>query len=84
MVEAVAAYDRSFFSTSRERFLRCWLRPEHRAGVALVENDEIQGYAVIRACRTGFKIGPLFADSQEMPIFSSETWRSKHLASPSS
>jgi GNAT superfamily N-acetyltransferase len=66
MVGAVAAYDRSFFPASRERFLHCWLRPEHRAGVAFVENEQIQGYGVIRACRTGFKIGPLFADTHEI------------------
>jgi len=66
MVGAVAAYDRSFFPASRERFLHCWLRPEHRAGVAFVENEQIQGYGVIRACRAGFKIGPLFAETHEV------------------
>src|SRR5829696_5542579 len=66
MVGAVAAYDRSFFPASRERFLHRWLGPEHRAGVAFVENEQIQGYGVIRACRAGFKIGPLFAETHEV------------------
>jgi len=66
MVEAVVAYDRSFFPAYRHGFLQCWLRPDHREGLALVENGAVRGYGVIRACRTGFKIGPLFADSPDI------------------
>jgi hypothetical protein len=64
LVPAVLAYDRRFFPAPRERFLRCWLRPERRAALALVENGELQGYGVIRDCRTGRKIGPLFAENE--------------------
>ncbi len=31
-----------------------------------VEGEKITGYAVIRRCRNGYKIGPLFADTEEM------------------
>ena len=30
-------------------------------GLAAVDGGEIRGYAVMRPCRTGYKIGPLFA-----------------------
>lgn len=63
LIEAVMAYDRSFFAASRDAFMRCWLRSP-RTGFVLIENGAIRGYAVIRACRHGFKIGPLFADAE--------------------
>jgi Acetyltransferase (GNAT) domain/Acetyltransferase (GNAT) family len=65
LVDAVVAYDGAFFPAERSAFLRCWLRPEQRKGLALVENGSIRGYGVIRACRSGHKIGPLFADTDE-------------------
>ena len=42
--------------------MRCWLRSEGRSGLALLRDGEIAGYGVIRRCREGYKIGPLFAD----------------------
>jgi hypothetical protein len=64
IVEAVLAYDRPFFPAPREAFLRCWLKPEARDAIAFVEDGIIKGYGVIRACRSGSKIGPLFADGE--------------------
>jgi GNAT superfamily N-acetyltransferase len=65
LVEAVLAYDRHFFPAPREDFLRCWLAPGTRRAVAVMEEGTIRGYGVVRACRNGFKIGPLFADGEE-------------------
>jgi GNAT superfamily N-acetyltransferase len=64
IVDAVLAYDRPFFPAPREAFLRCWLKPEARDAIAFVEDGIIKGYGVIRACRSGSKIGPLFADGE--------------------
>jgi hypothetical protein len=64
-VAAVMAYDRAFFPAARDAFLRCWLRPEQRTGLALIDDGAVRGYGVIRACRRGFKIGPLFAETDE-------------------
>ncbi len=64
LIAAVLAYDRSFFAAPRVAFLRCWLRPETRAAMAFVEDGTIRGYGVIRDCRDGYKIGPLFADGE--------------------
>jgi GNAT superfamily N-acetyltransferase len=63
--QPIIDYDRAFFPAERSSFLRCWLWPDHRKALALVENETIKGYGVIRACRTGFKIGPLFADDEQ-------------------
>lgn len=55
------AYDRSCFGFDRRAFLERWIaRPRVAAG--FVERGRLLGYGVIRACRQGFKIGPLFAD----------------------
>jgi GNAT superfamily N-acetyltransferase len=64
IAEAVLGYDRPFFAARRETFLRCWLKPDARTAVAFVEDGIIKGYGVIRTCRSGYKIGPLFADGE--------------------
>ena len=61
--DAVIAYDRPFFPAPRETFLKAWLEPARRRGLAYVEDGTVRGYGVVRACRSGHKIGPLFADS---------------------
>jgi GNAT superfamily N-acetyltransferase len=64
LVADVLAYDRPFFPAPRETFLRCWLKGNAREALAFVEDGTIKGYGVMRTCRSGFKIGPLFADGQ--------------------
>ncbi|MBM6580216.1 GNAT family N-acetyltransferase [Microvirga sp. BT689] len=64
ITEAVLAYDRPFFAAPRETFLRCWLKPDKRTAMAFVKDGTIKGYGVVRACRYGYKIGPLFADGE--------------------
>jgi len=61
----VLAYDRIFFPAPRDNFLQCWLRPEQRKAMALVEKGQVRGYGVVRPCRDGSKIGPMFADDEE-------------------
>lgn len=63
-VDAVLAYDRTFFPAPRGAFLQCWLTPASRSALAFVEDGTVKGYGVIRACRSGYKIGPLFADGE--------------------
>jgi GNAT superfamily N-acetyltransferase len=58
----VLAYDRAFFPEAREAFLRCWIGQPGAKGLAALRNGKIGGYGVIRACRTGYKVGPLFAE----------------------
>jgi len=65
LVDAVLAYDRPFFAAPREAFLRCWLAGATRRAWALVEDGRVTGYGVVRTCREGAKIGPLFADDAD-------------------
>lgn len=60
----LAAFDHTAFPAPREAFLQSWLAaPGHVALCAYVAGT-LAGYGVIRPCRTGFKIGPLFALSR--------------------
>lgn len=58
----LAAYDRTIFPASREAFLKSWLRQPEAGGFAAVEGERLPGYAVVRRCQLGWKIGPLAAD----------------------
>ena len=62
----VARYDRPFFPAERTRFLRAWLEMPDCAAVGFRHRGTLAGYAVMRPCRMGFKIGPLFADAPEL------------------
>ena len=58
----IAAFDRSHFPAARDTFLRGWLTaPGHVARVVTGEAG-LRGLAVLRPCREGSKIGPLFAE----------------------
>ncbi|MFZ4790100.1 MAG: hypothetical protein ACOYMW_04255 [Candidatus Competibacteraceae bacterium] len=49
----------------RRQFLQCWVAPPHRIALGIQRQGQFVGYGVLRACRSGFKIGPLFADRAE-------------------
>lgn len=56
-------YDRKHFPAPREAFLKCWVNQPNSLALAFEEQGVLKGYGVIRACREGFKIAPLFADT---------------------
>ena len=61
--DRLAAYDRRFFPESRDQFLAPWIALPERTGLVAIENGEVQGLGVIRACRAASRIGPLYAAS---------------------
>jgi len=56
------SYDTIHFPAERGRFLRSWIDQKNSAGFAFICDGRIEGYGLLRRCRTGFKIGPLFAE----------------------
>jgi hypothetical protein len=44
-------------------FLKCWINQPSTVALAITDNNQLSGYGVIRPCREGYKIGPLFADN---------------------
>lgn len=62
----ICAYDRLHFPAAREKFLRCWLNQIPSSGYAVVQNSQLVGYGCIRPSAEGFRIGPLFANNQDI------------------
>jgi GNAT superfamily N-acetyltransferase len=61
----ICAYDQAFFPDNRREFLKYWINRPQSAALGIVRDNKLAGYGVLRICRTGFKVGPLFADSPE-------------------
>jgi GNAT superfamily N-acetyltransferase len=59
--ERIAAYDRRHFPATRSGFLQEWIHRPGGHALAVADSGDIRGYAVMRPCRIGHKIGPLFA-----------------------
>lgn len=66
-VPDIIGYDALCFPAPRRSFLQRWLLPPHRALTAITSRGTA-GYAVARSCRSGFKIGPLFADDAQTAL----------------
>ncbi|MFI9101877.1 GNAT family N-acetyltransferase [Streptomyces fildesensis] len=64
--DQLAAYDRRFFPAPRDSFLATWIAAPQRTALAAVRDGELQGLAVLRACREASRIGPVHADSPEV------------------
>lgn len=62
-MEQIIEYDRPFFPGDRTAFLNCWLTQPNHTAVGILEESAIVGYGVLRPCRQGYKIGPLFANT---------------------
>lgn len=65
-IEALLAYDRPFFPEGRSAFLKCWIKQPESTALGIRKRGNLAGYGVIRKCRSGHKIGPLFADDPDL------------------
>lgn len=63
----VASLDRRCFPARRDAFLRHWLALPNRS-VVHSEVGEVDGYVVLRPCRDGSKVGPLFSSTTGVAI----------------
>jgi len=64
--ERLVNYDSRFFPVRRIQFLSTWVRMPDSHGGAVVRSGRVTGYGIIRRCRNGFKVGPLFADNERI------------------
>ena len=60
--ELIDAYDQQHFPAPRAEFLKRWIARPGGHAFGVVSDNRLEGYAVMRPCRVGHKIGPLFAD----------------------
>lgn len=64
--EELVVYDRQLFPAERSLFLRQWIEQPDSAALGVTTDKHLAGYGVIRRCRAGFKIGPLFANDEDI------------------
>ena len=64
--DRLAAYDRRFFPEARDSFLAPWISLPERAAMVALRDGELQGFAVMRACRAASRVGPLYAATPEI------------------
>lgn len=62
--DELVMYDSRFFPAPRKHFLHAWVRMPESRGLGIARQGRLSGYGVIRRCRQGFKVGPLFADDE--------------------
>jgi hypothetical protein len=59
-------FDSAMFPAPRRAFLSSWISRPGTVAKAVIKDDVLQGYGVIRPCRAGYKIGPLFARNAQV------------------
>lgn len=57
--------DAALFPAPRPGFLATWIAAPRSVALAAVEGGRVLGLGVVRPCREGFKIGPLYADGPD-------------------
>jgi hypothetical protein len=81
--EELLAYDAALFPGSRDEFLRAWTGQPGCTGLIYRSADgDIAGYGLLRPCRTGHKLGPLFADTPRIAASLLQTFRRHAGAGP--
>jgi GNAT superfamily N-acetyltransferase len=58
-------YDRACFPGPRQAYLDAWLAQPFAHALAIRRNEKLTGYGLLRKCSPGWKLGPLFADTQD-------------------
>lgn len=64
--DELARYDKKHFLFARDMFLHKWVGQANAKCNIYLEEGSIRGYGVIRQCGSGYKIGPLFADTADI------------------
>ena len=59
-------HNQAFFPAARDILIKAWVKQPESIALGCMQEDKLTGYGVIRRCRSGYKIGPLFADSPEI------------------
>jgi hypothetical protein len=56
--------DKACFGFDRSNFTHNWIHAKHSKTFTYKDSDGFKGFAVMRKCVNGYKIGPLFAENQ--------------------
>lgn len=80
--EAIIALDLACFGVPRTRFLKLWLEATNAQAFQYTDHNHLAGFAVIRQCQTGYKIGPLFAENETVAAALYERCLSEAIGEP--
>lgn len=61
--DMLARYDHAFHPVPRPAFLQAWIQMPQSHALGWLEDGELRGYGVMRACQEGYKLAPLCADT---------------------
>jgi len=61
-------YDALCFPVARQKFLKSWILMPESFGFVSTYCGKITGYGLIRKCQSGYKIGPLFANTPKIAL----------------
>jgi len=64
--DKILNYDRVCFGFSRPQFMLNWLKMPEVKAFKYIEDYKLKGFAVLRKANKGYKICPLFADTQQI------------------
>ncbi|MCP3871614.1 MAG: GNAT family N-acetyltransferase [Desulfobacteraceae bacterium] len=64
--DTIERYDQPFFPENRSQFLKSWLHQPDSIAFGFMQNGTLSGYGMVRICQSGYKIGPLFADTPQI------------------
>ena len=65
-LNSILKYDKQYFGYSRSQFLKPWLNLPDNKTFKYLKNDELLGFAIVRKTLVGNKVGPLFADNENV------------------
>lgn len=65
-IKELYRYDKLLFPAQRNDFLKCWISRPDTTALGIMEDNNLLGYCVLRKCLAGYKIGPLFANDDEI------------------
>ncbi len=61
--DLVQKYDRQVFPTDRSLFLKVWFNQPKSLALGYMKDGKLLGFGMVRPCRVGYKVGPLFANN---------------------
>ncbi|KKS93416.1 MAG: GCN5-related N-acetyltransferase [Candidatus Collierbacteria bacterium GW2011_GWB1_44_6] len=59
-------YDREVFPADRSSFLKIWFNQPKSLALGYIKDGKLLGFGMVRPCRVGYKVGPLFADNEKI------------------
>lgn len=64
--ETIDIFSEPFFPANRSSFTQAWISQPGCHALGIMQHGKLAGYGVMRPCRSGYKMGPLFSDSPEL------------------